>query len=776
MLTLLGSGRIRATARLLLDMKSRSSIRFAIELSRRTVSDNTTFKTHLLRQDRPAHFVEVARSMFHPQAIALLYPPKENAKMFYEDEHLRRKMSHLRILADDIIAFLAKSYGTPRAFNPYKGAADMYYPPFLLDKKKASQDVIIKAILSVTSSMEVKMLCACMAIILPYGRYFWQQVDTTLYECFTGSNSNPLDVSKMDKISLILLTHLFTVARREYKLANLPFRSIDIVTKELTHRLRDNGQGEADDNLKISPYSGIGSLYLSYYNEIAPSKRSGPDYKKVQTFVHAQLLRDLKQFVEGGTTLAELRHYMKEDFILVPNKYELCHLVYKAAANTLRRDVAANNTPPIDFFFLLLDFMVKTEQRDMVLVKELHDNLATSGSLDTISAIKLIQLLNLLVLVDPLCPSGGIVEQTLQRIIGSIRDHPNGVVLNVRKEVVHSLSQKLSAPVKDMVEKRIKALTKKEVTYKDLILCLCCFSLEDIGKHVKTLEITEAIYIDNLNKAGNKVGLHEVISLYHTYAAASRYCTPLIDIFDNVIRANLFPRSDGRDQRSITLPEKMNLLWMCARLNHKTDFLATIVETVVFDRESHRILKTTGMLKCLWSMAVLEILSDRHWDEVNYLFDDRGGGGARGGLAYMNQQLAQVRAELATKYGKCFSERTDFSSVAVNQFSALSNTHRDISNILRKEMGIYHENEKYVEYGYIVDIFIPGMNAIIEYDGPDHYESYHSRPTGNTIMKRRHLRALGYTLLPLHYKRYNMNFTTEKKIDVIEQLLCSEEL
>jgi RAP domain len=129
-------------------------------------------------------------------------------------------------------------------------------------------------------------------------------------------------------------------------------------------------------------------------------------------------------------------------------------------------------------------------------------------------------------------------------------------------------------------------------------------------------------------------------------------------------------------------------------------------------------------------------------------------------------------------------------------------------------MGIHHHNEKVIEQGYILDIFIPprhakdakkkkadtsnesgdsksqaaedhriqitvvppvpgSMGTAIELDGPSHFESYMRNPLGPTIMKYRHLEALGYNVKSLPYWKYSVDDSVAQKRKVLKELLSS---
>jgi hypothetical protein len=100
-------------------------------------------------------------------------------------------------------------------------------------------------------------------------------------------------------------------------------------------------------------------------------------------------------------------------------------------------------------------------------------------------------------------------------------------------------------------------------------------------------------------------------------------------------------------------------------------------------------------------------------------------------------------------------------------------------------MGIAHENEKVIGHGYVVDIYIPPsalpasswarsptfLGTVLEFDGPSHFETYVNAPLGPTVMKRRHLEALGYAVTSLPYWKYHLDDTPQQKQHILREAL-----
>jgi len=163
-----------------------------------------------------------------------------------------------------------------------------------------------------------------------------------------------------------------------------------------------------------------------------------------------------------------------------------------------------------------------------------------------------------------------------------------------------------------------------------------------------------------------------------------------------------------------------------------------------------------------------------------------------------------------------------------------SRTHLDASRLLNR-LGVSHTNEKKMSNGYVVDVFIPvssllahaqqnsvsveqpthepvavagtgkgeDMNTtvpgwlrsmagvssesapsrgpkqtgsfkgvVLEFDGPHHFESYLRRETGTTVMKRRHLQALGLVVINIPFWNYNLDMSEASKEVLLSQCIA----
>jgi hypothetical protein len=113
---------------------------------------------------------------------------------------------------------------------------------------------------------------------------------------------------------------------------------------------------------------------------------------------------------------------------------------------------------------------------------------------------------------------------------------------------------------------------------------------------------------------------------------------------------------------------------------------------------------------------------------------------------------------------------------------------------------VSHENEVVLPNGYVVDLLIhPGYahqmpwqragtksvtttaagnrnsksfkGIVLEIDGPFHFDTYMQQPLGGTIMKRRHLRSMGFELVSLPFWQYKVGLPKDQKVRILRNVL-----
>eukprot|EP01039_Chlorochromonas_danica_P000538 gene538-579_t len=289
----------------------------------------------------------------------------------------------------------------------------------------------------------------------------------------------------------------------------------------------------------------------------------------------------------------------------------------------------------------------------------------------------------------------------------------------------------------------------------------------------------------------------DCVMMMHSYGLAGRFHPRVIES----IEQHLIGKINGLGSRQLS-----TLLWVCGRLNYKPSYLNDVIQNYFQSVQGLSVLSSIGgyqLSRSLWSLAALELLTPQHFLSVHHLLMrsfDKGFGMELN--SWMLRQMTQVLIEVkllqessktsleiksqlekaSEEVLKCMQSSTAWQYLERRlKEGIVSKIHLDASSILN-EFGISHENEKIIEGCYSVDTFIstdaigiidPNCKGlIIEYDGPNHFETYLNQPLGPTVMKHRHLRARGYLLITLPFWEYKMDMTREQKVKVIKRVIA----
>lgn len=285
-------------------------------------------------------------------------------------------------------------------------------------------------------------------------------------------------------------------------------------------------------------------------------------------------------------------------------------------------------------------------------------------------------------------------------------------------------------------------------TTMNLMMMLLFFGKE--GHNSPRYQLLRQLECNLANKI-SALSMDDCHMLYHGYALANRLCPAMIAALDQQIAARI---------DVIPVSQQAKIVWFCARLNHKPDYLPVFVKTYFNSIEGVSRMHTYGyavLTKMLWSLSVLHMLTPEQFLSVHrlltrYVKDNMDSSVVS---SWMCQQLRQVCVEMSIHASSMQDEEAKQHILTATEqlmnavkgttawkFLQRSNkadivssfTHRDASSVL-SEMGITHENEKMLDNGYIADVFMPASVArrlppgsskgvVIEFDGPQHFESY----------------------------------------------------
>ena len=88
-------------------------------------------------------------------------------------------------------------------------------------------------------------------------------------------------------------------------------------------------------------------------------------------------------------------------------------------------------------------------------------------------------------------------------------------------------------------------------------------------------------------------------------------------------------------------------------------------------------------------------------------------------------------------------------------------------------LNVYHMHEIHTAEGYSVDIILPERRIALEVDGPHHF-TQHGKPTGATVLKRRQLRATGWSMVAIpYYEWYRMNGNGQQECEYLFNMIMN---
>lgn len=190
-----------------------------------------------------------------------------------------------------------------------------------------------------------------------------------------------------------------------------------------------------------------------------------------------------------------------------------------------------------------------------------------------------------------------------------------------------------------------------------------------------------------------------------------------------------------------------------------------------------------GLCNIMWSFCVSDDVNgnkflsyEPFFQRIEKMYHENPSGFTMEGFSQLHQVYNQLQLDATTSApnpnniipNKIISDsfaKIIFEQVFKNNLTETksSKLHMTVSKAL-ENIGIQHENE-YMDrertLGYIVDIYIPSTNMVIEVDGPSHYykfSNFSSSPdviNARTRFKRKQIEKLGFKVVNLRYKNIN---------------------
>ena len=226
-----------------------------------------------------------------------------------------------------------------------------------------------------------------------------------------------------------------------------------------------------------------------------------------------------------------------------------------------------------------------------------------------------------------------------------------------------------------------------------------------------------------------------------------------------------------------------NIVWAYSKADHKDEKLFRAFVDKYIKIKGTKDFKTQAILNALFSFSnfdLIDLILPHCREMLQNLKSNREP------LILEGQfQLTQILAELNHTCGKEgieIANSFDLNSLITMDLaqyhkkeSKSSNFHKEVSQIIEKNLKIEIKNEYEAIKGFFVDIYIPNLNGekvIISVDGPFHYKSETSKiETHSSKTTKRILTKAGFKVISYSYHDDKLYKSKEKQIQFIKNLL-----
>jgi len=707
------------------------------------------------------------------------------------------------------------------------------------------------------SDLELRMLVSSLAIVLPPSHNFWIQLDELLSQHILRHG-----LSSMQLQTGLLCSHLIATACSAYNMPYNKFKTPHAVMRLLLdlckpgmpleehfsapHSLVEDvlapiGVSRVEDSQQVEEAVLCAELLCRYKQDIIPNSSSSSSssssskplrtsWGELEPFLdafaaHCQRILDFTPAPIKVATLRLLWEYLPS--LGLPNTFFL----YKSLYDQVRHSIVAEPlqlSGQEELIVSLLQSMQKSKFKNELLLDTLFETIKEQGARYEKVGIRL--FLSLLELDCPGLATLVLSETMNKRVaLGGSED--------LDKQLFSFCSKEMSYDALFGVDSFLEKSTSGPYSSSDLSLALCCFGrLPEIPHVTKRHRFYRRLLIveeEFLAKSLPSISKTEAVRVLYNYGKVGRIHPAIIRGTNAIIEPHL---------ESLSAQDLSRLLWSNARLNHAPSFAKKASQLYLEAKDTIGNQQLHTLASTLWSMAVLRILTYEEYMKVEpQLLRHVNAGDGSETRPWMLHAMRQVLMELRLLH-KNGSDATSSESVLdmrpwetsqklmrINKEANITSyTHRHLSECLIR-LGVDHVNEQTMEYGYVVDIFIPpppppparaaspvgvdggvvvemasgteasgpdlatqfwlhtlspsdvntansgggsSKGTIIEFDGPGHFDSFMMlQVLGPTAMKRRHLRELGYTLHSVPFWEFRPHFSSEEKNTYLRNLL-----
>lgn len=707
----------------------------------------------LVRQSFTCVFTATTR-LFSSGALAKYHPAVVRA---FNNQQMCTSNSDLLVLFKDTKHFLKiwdKHAHKSNMFRTFTSNSDQ-------NKLRAVVNKAIETLKSASTDDELNALCSILTILSPNSEKIWLEFDRLLIDRIQSFGTPSIILAST---TLLNASALLKFKETSFKLPRAVGRLL--IAKKWNAVVSDSDSLEGDVERL-----GLAFQLLAHTMPHKAAPPSGAELDFLSAFVSSAttLIQSTNSEIPFSTWKYVWTYAPRID---LPDCKEFYRILYQRVMETVARS-PLQLLYEEDAIVALFDSMIQTKLKHSELIHTISEELLYRGfnyqrvglklfsALLELGAVPLASsvLNNLMKVPHEQFMSDGSATSRLEVNLGmhsDIKSNSFKLTNTACDRVYHMLKESDTTAAKtrpqdaslsafEATQLARQKTAPKQYRSADLILALLCFNRKErLSDHLNLLESIEVDFLTRETLLS--LPLADVVSVLHVYAILGRNHNTMLKQLDQALQHQL---THFTDYHWSVIP------WSCARLNHTPSYLDQLLADYFKSLERVRVLTHSGMhvlCKTLWAMAVLQRVEWRHIRQARPLLEQyvqkADQGWEMDPLACV--QLAQVQTEL-----NCRSSASNVSpeEVEMNEFldsivvkervkrklksaAMPSYTHKEASRILN-ELGIGHEIEKMLHYGYIVDIFIPPsksrarvnndksfLGTVIELDGPYHFDSY----------------------------------------------------
>jgi hypothetical protein len=356
----------------------------------------------------------------------------------------------------------------------------------------------------------------------------------------------------------------------------------------------------------------------------ASEATSMPRMKKTLEMLSVHCLRTLSESVNPVKFLTLRTVWEQAPLLDLPNSYDL----YKALYDQVLYSISTEPLQVVnqeEAVTTLLESMKKARFKNGRLINEVCKILGERGFSVDKHGVRMF---------------GALVElDAVPFAMRVMTDMLNADMMYVPEK--NNFSSTASDEAKDCIDRMLAQTAGQAYRSADLIIALSCLGGEDKrSKYYRRVEVVEAEVCGRVAD----MKLSDVLNLLNCYGYCGRHNPAMIAAINRVVEPHA---------ASLSYVQVGKILWANARLNNRAPYHPTVVARFSEALKGKTRLNPQGikaLARDLWSMAVLEVVEQAHYDAVEHLLWRHSHLGDGSEMhPWVVQQLLQVLTELRCK-------------------------------------------------------------------------------------------------------------------------------